>query len=1166
MKKILCLIVLAATVLWGVEVKAQAKTWDFTVWSEATLTNLAADAANWTAESANRYGNLTAIAADVNVQANAVDIADLAGIQFSALGAGNKLRINHSNSSASLGLNGGSIALKLLDCKKGDEITITFVTASNGTARGFTLTNVTGDNAQNSDNKVPTTNTYTVEEDAAAVFTTTAGVNVSSITRTTTASGAVDTLAYWEFNEATGFAALSNAASSEIDVRVKRSGVWETAKATVQQVGITLTGGAGSTGGYAQLDKYSASVTGGTTVTLQAGGAQSSTASYFITPELPTVGKLMIEAFPNGDGSRPVEIYKSTDDGATWVYAKTTSENYIGAVRTAVSDTFVLNIGEPCKLLFTNPAGGSTRMGSIHIVSMGSVAAAVTATPEAVDLSSPQGDGAEVEVAVKANAGVSGDLTLALKIGGTFTIDKSTILLANAQAGDTVKVTLPTTAVQGEYKDTLVISGGGLAEAVTVPIAATVSEADNVAPVAVTFSPEKDATNVPADVLTYVVFNEPIAVANASGITIDDSEARTEVSGDTLKIMLNLVEYAPGPPYVIKIDAAAVTDISAQKNPIEEAITWSFTIDNTAPELTDTTPAEGAQKVAINIRPSFTFNEKVELVNVGKKATIMPGNITATLDVGEGDTVVVATPDNSLEYNTEYTLTILAFSIEDISGNDYAESIVLHFTTKAEVQGLFYTDFATAPDEMEAGTIGMEPVTKGGVIMGGHASSQIGTSSSTGLGIAGSIDEAGTPAPTHLPEVSAGWFSSGGNKGYITLPEVQGPCMIYFYHSANTSKATDRRGWFLTNNGLQASVDNAFIDAATPGEGTLESGIFFETTDAYTYIIDSFLYTESEKVTFTFTSGRNVRMYDILVRSVEVDEDAPVLTFTPANGAEGVASDAVLRAEADKPMFRKNSKDGLLTEFDLENYVTLFKGSEQVTDVELNLEGNTITVARAGGARWENGATYTLQVDTLSNEFGYTNGVQEATFTIVGDEVLVTAIAITSPTADQEIAVGQTLPLEVQLTPANATDLTVTWSVVGGSQYISLDAAAPSITGVLASGRAAAELQVRANGADGNLTKSVYVYVTAAGSTGIAKSAAEYGIVVSPNPTNGLLNVQSNVALKQVKVFSAASGAMLQSLPLNGASVDLSALAAGSYIVLLFPENGAPAAVQVVKQ
>ncbi|MCL2028575.1 MAG: lamin tail domain-containing protein, partial [Bacteroidales bacterium] len=178
------------------------KTWDFTAWSSATLTNLAADAdeattvdatKTWRAESATRYGakSGTVGTTATTMKANEVDIADLEGLQFAVASLGDwRIRINHTNSSASLGLNVSDLAVSMLDLKKDDIITITFVTASGGNARGFTMTNVTSeDNAQNSVTATPTTNTYTVIADGTAIFTTTGGVNVTKITLAREAAG-----------------------------------------------------------------------------------------------------------------------------------------------------------------------------------------------------------------------------------------------------------------------------------------------------------------------------------------------------------------------------------------------------------------------------------------------------------------------------------------------------------------------------------------------------------------------------------------------------------------------------------------------------------------------------------------------------------------------------------------------------------------------------------------------------------------------------------------------------------------------------------------------------------------------------------------------------------------------------------------------------------------
>ncbi|MDR1225691.1 MAG: Ig-like domain-containing protein [Prevotellaceae bacterium] len=784
---------------------------------------------------------------------------------------------------------------------------------------------------------------------------------------------------------------------------------------------------------------------------------------------------------------------------------------------------------------------------------------AIFASPEAIDVTvAANATVAEADrsIIVVGATLTSDPVTSVIQVGGAAGIFAVPVLKAsltpnlNGAIRDTLVLELGDySAVAGTtLRDTLVISGGGADTIIKIPLVLTVTGADITAPVALAFFPVNEAVNVPVNTPLYVVFSEPVTVDPAK-VTIDNgvTVSGVTVKEDTLFITAALVKDVT---YTVALAEGAVKDAAENES---VASSWSFTTDNAAPVLSGSAPADNAAGAAINVKPSFTFNEKVTVLTA-TVADAINDSIDVTLAVSASGTVVTVTPAHNFEYLTEYALTIPAGSIADISGNEYATDLALHFTTKKQVEGLFYTDFLTAPDAVGAlvfnasneYAIGAGPVVIGNMTLGGHSSAKL----------QGSALEA-TPDEPGMDGATDGRFSTGGQGGYVELPSLQGPCMIYFWHAPSGANS-NVRGLTLTANG--ANLGGNSLATATATYGTTSANSIYRK--------DSALYAGTDMVTFRLTGGSSgMWLLDVLVKAIEIDDEAPVLAFTPADGATGVASNATLVAAASKPMYRKNDMTAKLTFSDLAGYVTLLKGETPVATADLSfaLDNDTIKVALENGARWENGATYTLKVDTVSNNFGYKSDVQSTTFTIVGDEVFVSDLTITSPTEEQEIAVGATVALTATVTPDNATDKSVSWELIGGGSYATLNASAPSVTGVLASGSAAVQLRARANGADGNLTRDVYFYVRAAG-TGITKSADDYGIVVSPIPTDGLLNVNSNVTLKQVKVYAASSSALVLSQPLSGSSVDLSALPAGSYIVLLFPETGAPAVVQVVKQ
>ncbi len=113
------------------------RTWNFRSWSQATLTNLGADATNWNPSSATRYENKVTFAAGSNISANGIAISELQGLNFGAQASG-KLRIDYNTNPGRLMLNGSGLVLNIPDCLVGDTIYMLTMTGSTGTARGVT--------------------------------------------------------------------------------------------------------------------------------------------------------------------------------------------------------------------------------------------------------------------------------------------------------------------------------------------------------------------------------------------------------------------------------------------------------------------------------------------------------------------------------------------------------------------------------------------------------------------------------------------------------------------------------------------------------------------------------------------------------------------------------------------------------------------------------------------------------------------------------------------------------------------------------------------------------------------------------------------------------------------------------------------------------------------
>lgn len=100
--------------------------------------------------------------------------------------------------------------------------------------------------------------------------------------------------------------------------------------------------------------------------------------------------------------------------------------------------------------------------------------------------------------------------------------------------------------------------------------------------------------------------------------------------------------------------------------------------DGTAPTLVSTVPADSSANASANGRIVLTFDEKVKLAN----------DATATLDGKTLDGIVsgktITFQYKGLKYSTDYTFSLPANAVSDLTDNKLAETVTLHFTTRAK--------------------------------------------------------------------------------------------------------------------------------------------------------------------------------------------------------------------------------------------------------------------------------------------------------------------------------------------------------------------------------------------------------------------------------------------------------------------------------------------------
>ena len=175
---------------------------------------------------------------------------------------------------------------------------------------------------------------------------------------------------------------------------------------------------------------------------------------------------------------------------------------------------------------------------------------------------------------------------------------------------------------------------------------------------------------------------------------------------------------------------------------------------------------------------------------------------------------------------------------------------------------------------------------------------------------------------------------------------------------------------------------------------------------------------------------------------------------------------------------------------------------------------------------------------------------------ITNQVVAVTAVTVTTENdVPATITINNgTLQLIATASPDNATDGSVVWSVVSGSEFASVST--DGLVTALANGTAT----VRATSvADATLFDDIEIVIT--GSL-IAEQFNLLAVKVYPNPTTGVVFIKSEVAVKQVAVYNMLG----QQVYTNTAKeVNLSNVEKGVYFVQVQLENGQKATEKIIK-
>lgn len=128
-----------------------------------------------------------------------------------------------------------------------------------------------------------------------------------------------------------------------------------------------------------------------------------------------------------------------------------------------------------------------------------------------------------------------------------------------------------------------------------------------------------------------------------------------------------------------------VADLSG--NTLKNDYSWTFTTtsepDNTPPSITNKIPDADASNVPSNSKIAITFSEDIEQSTITNQNIIIKTTSDNTVVAGGllySNKVVEFTPDNDLEFLTEYNITVKT-SITDLVGNNLDKEYSWSFTT-----------------------------------------------------------------------------------------------------------------------------------------------------------------------------------------------------------------------------------------------------------------------------------------------------------------------------------------------------------------------------------------------------------------------------------------------------------------------------------------------------
>lgn len=375
---------------------------------------------------------------------------------------------------------------------------------------------------------------------------------------------------------------------------------------------------------------------------------------------------------------------------------------------------------------------------------------------------------------------------------------------------------------------------------------------DNTPPTVTFTDPDNGDIDVVLNKRIAATFSEamdPSTLTNGTTFTLTGPGG--PVSGTVTYVGL-VATFRPGSNLAIDTTYTATITTAARDlagNPMAADYTWSFTtgvtLDNTAPTVIFTDPADGDINVALNKKIAATFSESMDpstLINPTTFTLAGPGVTPVSGTVSYVGLIATFIPESNLLPNTTYTATITT-AATDLAGNGLAGNYIWSFTTGATLDTTPPTVILTDPLNGATNVVRSKKITATF-----SENMDPSTMTNTTFSVAGVIGTVLYDPITRIATFTPGSYLASDTTYTATITtaarDLAGNAMVANYiWSFTTGKvppplgAAERFGAFgggagITNEGILTEINNG--DIGTTGVSTVITGFHDSVGDIYT--------------------------------------------------------------------------------------------------------------------------------------------------------------------------------------------------------------------------------------------------------------------------------------------------------------------------------------------